>query len=296
MDIETLRAFLTVAQLQSFSKAADSLHLTQPAVSKRVASLEQAAGAQLFDRVGRQILLTEAGRVLLPRAEAILAQLAEARRALRELDGEVAGPLALAISHHLGLHKLPPLLREFKQRYSQVDLAIEFLDSEVAHHQVLAGHCEVAAVTLAPAPVAGLAATPLWPDPLVFACAHDSPAASARSLAELSQFPAILPDARTYTGRLVAECFTRAGLPLPRAMTTNYLETIKTMVQVGLGWSVLPESLCAGELRVLPIAGISLRRTLGLVVSERRQLSNAARAFCQLLQTAATPVAEDNSL
>ena len=285
MDTQSLKAFLAVARSGSFSDAATGLHLTQPAVSKRIAALEKAVGATLFDRAARKIVLTPAGHTLLPHAESVLAQLGEARRAILDLDGRVRGPLRIAISHHLGLHKLPPLMRAFKQGHPEVDLSVQFLDSEVAHAAVMSRECELAVVTLAPVAPEGLLLEPLWRDRLQFTAAANSPAANLTTLAELSRHPAILPDERTFTGRLVAAQFAKAGLDLPRAMTTNYLETIKTMVEVGLGWSVLPESLCSATLVALPVSATHLSRELGLVRHRSRQLSNAARAFAAHLRT-----------
>ena len=97
MDLANLNAFLAIAETGSFSEAGERLHLTQPAVSKRIAGLEQQLGVRLFDRLGREIGLTEAGRALLPRAYQILNVLDDTRRALTNLSGEVSGRLVLAI-------------------------------------------------------------------------------------------------------------------------------------------------------------------------------------------------------
>lgn len=282
MDIDHLSAFVTVARTGSFSVAATALFLTQPAVSKRIAALEGHLGTPLFDRVSRQIQLTEAGMALLPRAENILLQIREARRAMADLSGDVSGELRVATSHHLGLHKLPPVLRAFASQYPRVNLQFEFLDSEVAHERVARGHCELAVVTLAPNPMPQLICEPIWQDPLVFVT-QVSEQNPLGTLAELSRKPAILPDLQTYTGRLVKACFDERGLPLTLNMATNYLETIKMMVSVGLGWSVLPKSMLDEQLQVLPVQEVQLQRSLGVVRHQKRHLSNAASAFFALL-------------
>ncbi|MAK74254.1 MAG: LysR family transcriptional regulator, partial [Pseudomonadales bacterium] len=91
MDTANLQAFLAVAETGSFSRAAEQLHLTQPAVSKRIAMLEQQLDARLFDRIGRHVSLTEAGMALKPRAEQVLSLLNDTRRALSNLSSEVSG-------------------------------------------------------------------------------------------------------------------------------------------------------------------------------------------------------------
>src|SRR3569623_449619 len=111
MNTTQLRAFLVVAQTASFSRAAEELRLTQPAVSKRVAQLEAELDTRLLDRIGRQVSLTEAGCVLLSCAQRILAEMEDSRRAIQNLAGAVAGPLRLGTSHHEGQHRLPAVLR-----------------------------------------------------------------------------------------------------------------------------------------------------------------------------------------
>ena len=148
MDIASLHAFVAIADSGSFSLAADCLRLTQPAVSKRVAALETELNVRLFDRLGRAVRLTEAGTVLLPRARRILAEVDDSRRALRNLSGSVVGPLILATSHHIGLHRLPPVLRAFTTQYPRVRLDMRFMDSEIACAAVLRGEVELAIVTL----------------------------------------------------------------------------------------------------------------------------------------------------
>ena len=117
MDLANLNAFIAIAEAGSFSEAGERLHLTQPAVSKRIAGLEQQLNVRLFDRIGREVSLTEAGRALLPRAYQILNVLDDTRRALTNLNGEISSRLTLATSHHIGLHRLPPLLRAFTRAH-----------------------------------------------------------------------------------------------------------------------------------------------------------------------------------
>ncbi|GIX29568.1 MAG: transcriptional regulator [Porticoccaceae bacterium] len=285
MDAQLLEAFLAVAETGSFSAAAERILITQPAVSKRIAQLEAQLGARLFDRLGRTVHLTEAGRALLPRAERILLEMRAAREAIRDLSGRVAGSLRLAISHHIGLHRLPPVLKTFLRANPGVSPEIAFLDSEVACEGVLRGRYEVGVITLAPELPADIRARPVWPDPLAAMAAPDHPLAGRAAVApaELAAHPAVLPGPQTYTGRLILERFASLGLPPPATMATNYLETIRMLAAVGLGWTVLPRAMAAGGLVVLPCPELELERALGYVHHRDRTLSNAARAFLALL-------------
>lgn len=286
MDIDALRAFVTVAANGSFSQSAEHLHLTQPAVSKRIAGLENELEVRLFDRLGRRVLLTEAGRTLLPHARRILAELEDSRRALSNLAGEVSGRLRLATSHHVGLHRLPPLLRSFAARYPAVQLDIRFTDSELACGAVSRGEVELAVVTLPTVAPERLICQTIWDDPLEVCAGYDHPLVNHAPIepAVLVRHPAILPGEVTFTRRIVDRFFQARGLGLREAFSTNYLETIKTMVVVGLGWSVLPRTMIDDELRMLTVPGWALCRALGVIRHTGHTLSNAARAMLALLQ------------
>ena len=289
MDWASLTAFVAVAEHGGFSAAAGQLHLTQPAISKRIALLEASLDARLFDRLGRQVLLTEAGRLLLPRAKQMLAEAEAARRAIDDLDQDIGGRLSLATSHHIGLHRLPPLLRRFSALHPRVALDLGFMDSEQAYARVLHGSAELALTTLGPTQ-APLRSTPIWNDPLHVVVAPDHPLATRAKvgLADLAAHPAVLPDAVTFTHRIVANAFARRGLSLQLRMTTNYLETIKMLAAVGLAWTVLPRTMVDAQVRVLPVTGLKLSRQLGCTIHGGRTLSRAAQAFIELLKSDAS--------
>ena len=285
METHNLRAFVMVAEEKSFSLAAEKLHLTQPAVSKRVAALESKLGKLLFDRIGKQAGLTEAGVVLLPRARAILDDLQQAERAVRDLSGDISGRLLLGTSHHIGLHRLPPVLRRFSRACANVELDVGFMDSEQACERVLQGRIELAVVTLAPDGNDSVVARCIWPDPLDFVASPDHPLAGRRqvSLKTLSEYPVILPGMNTFTGQIAKSIFYGEKLSLNVAMSTNYLETIRMMASIGLGWSLLPRTMLDSSLIALPVPIASPERKLGYVYHRRRSLSNAARAFIEQL-------------
>ncbi|RZA17995.1 MAG: hypothetical protein EOP93_12240, partial [Lysobacteraceae bacterium] len=133
---------------------------------------------------------------------------------------------------------------------------------------------------------APLLSTPVWQDPLRFVVAPDHPLARRRkvALADLAAHPAVLPDAGTFTHRIVADAFARSGLSLQVRMTTNYMETVKMLATVGLAWSALPETMLDAQLQVLPVREVQLSRQLGTVVHGGRTLSRAAQAFIGLLE------------
>jgi len=285
MDTHTLTAFIAVADTQSFSHAAEQLFITQSAVSKRIALLEEQLGQRLFDRIGRKVSLTEAGDALLPRAKSILNEIKDATRAMGNLSGEVGGILSLAASHHISLHRLPPILRSFARTYPQVTLDLRFHESEVAYNGVLHGDLELALITLSPHPDPVICSYPIWKDRLQYVVAKDHPLARSRevSLSELTYHAAILPSESTFTHQIVADQFKRNGLTLNVMMSTNYLDTIRMMVSIGLGWSLLPETMIDDSLTILHPGSEPIVRELGYIYHRDRTLSNAASCLVGML-------------
>jgi DNA-binding transcriptional LysR family regulator len=281
MNTASLQAFVTVMQTGSVSRAAEKLFLTQPAISKRLRILEDEFGVILFTPIGRGIQPTQAAQDLLPRAKRWLLDYEEIKHALSHAQDQVAGLLRIGTSHHIGLHHLPAALKKFVQAHPEVQLDVHFVDSEQAHQAVLAGELELAFLTLPPTFDARLAYREIWNDPLVFVVSPFHPLAnkSNLTLADLAQYPAILPAANTYTSQITLAAFHQAGLSLKTSMSTNPLDSIRMLVSIGLGWSVLPRTLVDADLCVLSIDNILLQRTLGIVWHPQRTLSKAARTL-----------------
>lgn len=286
MDIQNLRAFISVAENGSFSRAAEQLFITQPAVSKRIATMEKRLATRLFDRIGHRIQLTDGGRILLKRGRLLIQEMEDMQREVTSLSGEISGRLQIATSHHIGLHRLPPILRQYTRKYPDVSLDIRFMDSEDACNAVLHGDLELGIVTLPPQGQTDLQHTLIWDDPLAFIVGQSHPLCHSKKVspAKLASYPAILPATGTYTRAVLDVAFAPFQPELNVSMSSNYLETIKMLVAVGLGWSVLPKTMVDRELHTLDVSGITLMRELGVVRHPERSLSNAASAMLDLLQ------------
>lgn len=286
MDFNTLNAFIAVAEHGSFSTASDTLFITQSAISKRIALLEQQLDKKLFDRIGRQVNLTSAGQALLPCARNIIMSLQDARTVIDNLDSQISGTLSVASSNHIGLHRLPTILRKFNQTFPQVKLNLSFGESETAYDGVVKGHLELALITLAPLPDPVIRAQKVWTDTMQFVVAIDHPLAAKGSvnLTELNKYQAVLPGLQTFTRQNTSELFTQQGLALDVSMSTNNLDTIKMMVVNGLGWSLLPQSMIDSQLKVLKTDQPKIHRELGYIYHKDRTLSNAAKQFIEMLK------------
>jgi DNA-binding transcriptional LysR family regulator len=231
------------------------------------------------------VLLTDAGRALLPHARRIIQTLEDGRRALSQLQGHVSGRLSIGTSHHIGLHRLPPVLKRYVNDYPDVDLDLHFMDSEDACEAVLAGKLEMGIVTLPLQQLPHLESSVVWPDPLAVVVAPNHPLAGQRQIRieDLARHPAVLPDEDTYTHRIIrAELQARGVAPRVR-LATNYLETLKMLAAIGLGWSVLPVSMIDDGVLALTVQGFAPRRELGWVRHTGRAVSGPARALLELL-------------
>jgi DNA-binding transcriptional LysR family regulator len=244
------------------------------------------------------VVLTEAGRVFLPHARNILEEIEDSAKAIHNLSETVSGTLTMATSHHIGLHRLPQALRAYSREYPQVDLDLKFMGSEAICSGVLSGALELGVVTLPRDPLPRLQTSILWPDPMEFVVGRSHPLATAElaqeqdaagtlegiTLRHLTRYTAILPAPGTFTREMIDTRFQQQRLKLATKLTTNYLETIKMLVSVGLGWSVLPRTLIDKDLLVVKIHGVQIQRDLGAVWHSQRTLSNSARAMLSTLQ------------
>jgi DNA-binding transcriptional LysR family regulator len=285
MDLHALQAFVEVARHGSFSGAAEALFVTQPAISKRVKALEEELATALFDRIGRKTSLTEAGRALLPRAKQLLDEAEDMRRFASSLSATVSGSLVMGTSHHIGLHRLPPVLKAFRAAYPAVRLDIRFMDSEQACHAVESGDLELAIVTLPSTVPDNLEVQAIWTDRLHVVAEPDHPLNTGRriSLGQLVTYPCVLPGSSTYTHSILKQAIGDLGPGLNVSMTTNYLETLKMLVKTGFGWSLIPHTMVDDEIAIID-TDLNLQRELGTVIHRQRTLSNAASAILESLR------------
>lgn len=287
IDIAELLTFIKVAETSSFSEAGTQLFVTQPAVSKRVAALESSLGVRLFDRIGRQVQLTEAGIRLLPKARKMAEDLQDIKRSMTLQMQDVSGELRISTSHHVGLHRLPQSLKRFQEDFPSAQLEIEFAQSEEAYQDVLKGRAELGIITLSNKENPLIESLPIWSDPLTCVVSKDHPLALSKnlSLIELAQHACVLPNKNTFTRQIAEQAFGKQGLKPQVRMNTNNLETLAMLVNIGWGWSLLPSTLVDEKLVVLNLPDLNVERKLGVIHHKQRTLSRAAIAFIELLKS-----------
>lgn len=292
-SIESLSAFVAVVDCGSFSAAAERLHLTQPAVTKRIQALEQTLGQPLFERLGRKTRPLEAAAIVLPQAREILARLADIERSLRDRDDRIRGLLRLATSHHIALHRLPPALSASRSRYPEIELELAFLDSEAGIDAVARREVDLALATLPEKMPEGLESGALWSDQLTLMLRTEllqgvPDPASAGWPAWLEAQPGILPPAGSATRLRIDRALHQIGLHLEARHESPYLEVIRMLTGAGLGLGVLPRSLHAPGLTCIEPPGLDITRSLGWVRHRGRHQSRAEKAFIGLLRESET--------
>lgn len=294
MDLRQLTCFERVAELGSMSRAAEALHLVQPAISQQIATLEREVGLRLFHRGPRGVRLTEAGEALLPYARRVLTEVERASQVLgglRELRG---GRVALGITPSAVIWLLPALLERYRGQHPLVHVQVlEDMTDQLVEY-LGDGRLDLAVVSL-PVDDEGLLVRPILEERLALVVGPSHRLAGARevNLADLADEPWILPYRRHGVRALVEAACARAGFQLRVAVELSGLGPIKLLVQRGLGLSVLPPAVVENEVRLgqlhaIPIAQPALVREVGLARRRNEHPTPAAAAMEKaILQVAA---------
>ena len=285
LSVESLQAFVAVVDTGAFSAAAERLHLTQPAISKRIHALETALERPLFERQGRRVRPTEVAARLIPEAREILARLRAIEQQLADLDSVVRGRIRLATSHHVALHRLPRPLAALRKHYPELELELAFMDSEAGIEAVMRGDADLALATLPEDLPNGAEARTVWTDELVPVVARNrAPDAPLDTLDRLHAWPAILPPADSTTRRRINQALAAKRLHPTAAQESPYLEVIRMMIAAGLGIGFLPRTMATDDLSVLEWPATPITRHLGWVRHAGRYHSRALQALIEGLE------------
>lgn len=295
MDFEQLRTFLEVSRLKSFSRAAEKLGVTQPAISAQIRSLENEAGARLFDRDGGKVTFTAAGRVFEPFAEHCLQVHNHIMVAIGELHRSPRGEISISANEATSLYVLPAVFAQFKKQYTRVNLSIVRADRARSLEAVLNREVDFGIVSL-PVKDSRLTVDVIHKDDLVLVVPKSHPLATRDQIkfAEILQFPLLLPKHGRQRGQI--EDIFRSNDVQPRvAMEVDSSELLKRLIGAGLGMGFLPRSNVRddernGLLKTLKIEGVRLSRELALIYRKDKTLTRAALAFLEIATGRARPM------
>ena len=259
MEVNQVETFLQVAQLGSFSRAAEALGLTQPTLSTRIRLLEIDVGQRLFERLGRGVRLTEAGRAFYPYAERSLTVLREGREAILASQRPDRGRLRIGTARVVGAYMLPDILSRFRKEYPGIDVTILTGRSHEVLQMVLDEdvHVGIGRALVHPE----IESTYLYDEDVVFVTHPEHPLAARKeaTICEIAHEPLILYDKESTYYILITRVCREAGIVPKVIMNLDSVEATKKMIERGLGVSFLPASavkseLAAGTLVYLPLA------------------------------------------
>lgn len=291
MNLQNLRIFLKVAELEHVTRASEELHLSQPAVTKTIQSLEQEIHLKLLERQGRRIVLTHAGRVLKEYARQIFAlerEMEDELTALRDIEG---GEVRLAFNRTAGVYLLPLVVSRFRARYPQVTLHISILNSPEIVQSLLNWQLDFGLVesetSLCPAELY-VEMTTRDELILVVAPTHKWSQVQVLPIVALSQGELIMREEESVIRGMIEQALERHGVRMHSLFTLTDNEAVKQMVMSGVGAAIISafsvqRELMRGELVHVPVSNLDLRPRLSLMRREDKLLSPAARAFCSVL-------------
>ena len=292
MDLFQLEIFLTVAREGSFSRAAEKLYRTQPAISQAIRKLEREVGESLFDRSSRDGILTDAGHLLQEYAQKLLNLRSEARVALKELREMHKGKLAIAANEFTCLYLLP-VLAEFRKLYPLVKVAAHRSLASRIPADVLKHSSELGVLSFNPEEPR-LRSVVVYRDELSFIVNPNHPLASARnvSIRELGAETFVAHNVQSPYRAKVIQAFRRHKTPLNMDVELPTIEAIKRFVSKGTGVALVPgisvePEVARGELVRVPVRELRIERKLRLVYRKNASLSHAAQAFLKVAQSMA---------
>jgi DNA-binding transcriptional LysR family regulator len=291
MTLRQCEVFLAVAREKSFSLAAKKIHLSQPTLSEHMAELEEELEAELFVRRGRNVALTEAGRVFQPYATQVINAAEGGRQAVLDLGGLGRGALLVGASTTPGIYVLPPAIARFRVRYPGIELKLSIANSRTIEERVRARELDLGVVgghvlgAGEQCVAAGLV------DELVLIVPRDHRWAKQREIGvdKLRDEPLLMREEGSATRYVTERALQQAGLRCKAAMELDHTEAIKQAVMAGLGIALVSVHAIRGELATrrlaaLRVRGLHLRRHFHVIHDEGRRLSASAQAFLTMLE------------
>ncbi len=295
IDSRRLQQFCVLARTGSFTQTARELHLTQSGISHSMKALEHEAGCRLLDRLGKKVVLTQAGEQLLHHSKKIMQEMNAARETLGHLGKWGKGRLRIGASTTACQHIIPPVLREFKESFPEHSISIEPGDTPDLLDALLHQRIDLALSLASNEPQ--LDFHQLFTDELHFVVASLHPWAKAGQVAraEIPRQNYILYKKRSVTFRLIEEYFRREKMVLNTVIELGSMEATKELVKLGIGVSILApwvaqKEIAEGSLVALPLGRRKLQRRWGILHWRGKRLNLAEETFIGLCESASVPL------
>jgi DNA-binding transcriptional LysR family regulator len=289
MNLNQLRIFHAAAQLKSFTRAAEELCLTQPGISKHIRQLEEYYGVKLFDRIGKKVVLTQAGEILQEATKAIFDQIDESKLKIDDLRGLRGGKLIIGASISVGVYLLPKLLSDFVRRYPDILISTDISLSREVEESVLSNLNDIGMVGH-PVKNGRLAVNRFMTDELmvIVPCHHQWATRKSIRVHELEDHPFILAREGSGTRKTIEEMLDAKGITLKRKMEFGNTEGVKKAVEAGLGISIVSKYVIAREmsmnlLHAIQLWGVHTRRDFSVIYLKDKYMSDPVKAFLDFL-------------
>jgi len=292
INVHHLYLFHQVAAARGFTRAAEQLYISQPALSRQVHELEQELGVPLIDRVGRRICLTEAGETLFEYTTRLFGLIDEIETVMRDTRGLQRGRLAIGASTTIGMYVIPATLAQYRATYSGIDMRVEIGNTRQIADAVLRCELELGLVE-GPIDHPQLAVEPLATDELLVILPPNHTLAGRTELrpTDLAEQPFVLREPGSGT-RLVADTYLRSAGIVPHVvLELGSTEAIKRLIMAGVGLGIISRyavvhEIESGRLAAARLIGMRMTRGFSRITLRSRRLSLAARAFNTMLDTA----------
>ena len=287
MELALLRTLAATVDCGTLTEAARRLHLSQPAASHQIHQLERELGLAVFERSGRRLVLTEAGRVVLARARRILGEVDDLQQEMRALTELTVGDVRLGAGASAVIYMLPDLIRRFRHEHPGIRLFVREGPSAEVIAELHAGRLDLGIVTL-PCAEAGITVVPWQGERIGLIGWPGSPLSQGTMpLAALQGAPFIDFGWSSPMRTIVDAALATAGIQVQRIMELHSIEAIKAYVAAGLGYAAvgmpsIQRELAEGRLAALQIEGLALERTLGIAYRTSAPQPPAVQAFREL--------------
>jgi len=287
LNLNQLKVFHVTAQLQSFTRAAQAMFLTQPGISKHIKDLEEYYGTRLFDRLGKKVVLTEAGTILHVKTEIIFNMIAQVKAEIDDLQGLQGGLLKIGASMTIGVYVLPPVLARFSEAYPQVGISLDVAVNRQVEEDLIGNSIDIGFLG-APADDVRLVAGPFFTDELVLIVpmSHEWARRDSVPPHELTDQPFIMAQEGSGTRRIIVARLAARGVVLKKITGFGHTEAVKKAVESGLGIGILSKLAVAREehlglIKSLRLEGVDLQRTFFFAHRRDKYLSRVMKAFLQ---------------
>jgi DNA-binding transcriptional LysR family regulator len=290
MHVLNLKVFCDLVETGSFSVAAERSGITQSAVSQQIKTLEQKFGVIFFERGKKNFSITPEGTVMFQAAQRMLEIYRNIEAELHAVRNEVGGPLRLTTVYSLGLHELPPLIKEYRAHFPQVELSLSYKRNNDVYQDVLEDRADLGVVAY-PKLRRGLVVETFARDRIILICAPTHPLArrAHATVADLQgqNFISFEPDLPTR--KAVDHLLREHDVDVVQSMEFDNIETVKRAVEVESGISLVPsnsvaEEIQSGQLRAVELTDAKMWRPMGIVLRRGRSTSPALREFIEMLR------------